>query len=290
MRSGPLKLLQLTVAKLASLLHFEALMAAQNDHTHCTFCDLIRGAAEVSICYEDADAIAFMDIQPVNNGHVLVVPRAHYESLLEVPQDLGVHLFKVTMRLANAVRGVTGCSDFNIVVNSGAAAGQDEPHYHVHIIPRRDGDGFDIPLPFNGSEMPDRTLLDAYAARIGGALSDPIKGGGNHGSGGASGDAKRNTADAPVSTSLKPDRRASTLDDVHEGGLRAGSTADDQSFDYETSDDERAVAVPTFDESESMSASRSHALVAGKASNVSVHEGAHGELTVDSVDDASDAA
>jgi histidine triad (HIT) family protein len=143
---------------------------------HCTFCDLIRGAAEVSVCHEDSDAIAFMDIQPVNNGHVLVVPREHYESLLDVPEEIGMHLFKVTMQLANAVRHVTGCDDLNIVVNSGAAAGQDEPHYHVHIIPRRHGDGFDIPLPFNGSEMPDRTVLDAYAARIISALRDPMRG------------------------------------------------------------------------------------------------------------------
>ena len=143
--------------------------------THCTFCDLIQGAAEVSVCHEDSDAIAFMDIQPVNNGHVLVVPREHYESLLDVPEEIGLHLFRVTMRLANAVRRVTGCDDFNIVVNSGAAAGQDEPHYHVHIIPRREGDGFDIPLPFGGSQMPDRTVLDAYAARIISALRDPMR-------------------------------------------------------------------------------------------------------------------
>jgi histidine triad (HIT) family protein len=142
---------------------------------HCNFCDLIHGAAEVSICHEDSDAIAFMDIQPVNNGHVLVVPREHYESVLDVPQALGLHLFRVTMRLTSAIRHVTGCEDFNIVVNSGAAAGQDEPHYHVHIIPRREGDGFDIPLPFNGSEMPDRTVLDAYAARIISALRDPMR-------------------------------------------------------------------------------------------------------------------
>lgn len=143
---------------------------------HCTFCDLIRGAAEVSVCHEDSDAIAFMDIQPVNNGHVLVVPREHYESLLDVPEEIGLHLFRITMRLANAVRHVTGCEDMNIVVNSGAAAGQDEPHYHVHIIPRREGDGFDIPLPFNGSSMPDRTVLDAYAAQIISALRDPMRG------------------------------------------------------------------------------------------------------------------
>jgi len=149
---------------------------SERSAVHCTFCDLIRGSAEVSVCHEDSDAIAFMDIQPVNNGHVLVVPRVHYESLLDVPEEIGLHLFRVTMRLANAVRHVTGCEDMNIVVNSGAAAGQDEPHYHVHIIPRREGDGFDIPLPFNGSSMPDRTVLDAYAAQIISALRDPMRG------------------------------------------------------------------------------------------------------------------
>ena len=149
--------------------------------THqCTFCDLIRGSAEVSICHEDVDAIAFMDVQPVNAGHVLVVPRDHYESLLDVPPELGMHLFRVTMKLAGAVRRVTKVTDMNIVVNSGAAAGQDEPHYHVHIIPRRAGDGFDIPLPFNGSQMPDRTLLDAMAARIISALRDPMRIGNAH--------------------------------------------------------------------------------------------------------------
>lgn len=146
---------------------------AQTDH--CTFCDLIRGAAEVSVCHEDADSIAFMDIQPVNAGHVLVVPRAHYHSLLDVPPELGMHLFRVTMRLAGAIRKVTGCEDLNIVVNSGTAAGQDEPHYHVHIIPRRDGDGFDINLPFAGSQMPDRTVLDAVAVQLIAAMRDPMK-------------------------------------------------------------------------------------------------------------------
>lgn len=146
---------------------------AHGAQAHCTFCDLIQGAAEVSICHEDADSIAFMDIQPVNNGHVLVVPRQHYDSLTDVPPELGLHLFKVTMRIASAVRAVSGCDDLNIVVNSGAEAGQDEPHYHVHIIPRRQGDGFDIPLPFDGSAMPERSVLDAYAARIVSELRHP---------------------------------------------------------------------------------------------------------------------
>ncbi|MBA3891114.1 MAG: HIT family protein, partial [Gemmatimonadaceae bacterium] len=141
----------------------------------CIFCDLIQGAAEVSVCYEDAEAIAFMDIQPVNAGHVLVVPRQHYESLLDVPPELGAHLFNVTMRLANAVKRVTGCEGMNLVVNSGVAAGQDVFHYHVHIIPRTKGDGFNIELPFSGSGMPGRTQLDMTAARILGAMRDPMR-------------------------------------------------------------------------------------------------------------------
>ena len=79
------------------------------------------------------------------------------------------------MRLGPIVRKVTGCDDMNVVVNSGEAAGQNVFHYHVHLIPRRHGDGFDIPLPFPGSEMPDRTLLDATAARIIASLRDPAR-------------------------------------------------------------------------------------------------------------------
>ena len=71
---------------LALVVHFRQVLTAltaedpmASNATHCTFCDLIHGAGEVSVCYEDADAVAFMDIQPVNPGHVLVVPREHFE-------------------------------------------------------------------------------------------------------------------------------------------------------------------------------------------------------------------
>ncbi len=142
---------------------------------HCTFCDIIRGAAEVSVCYEDADAIAFMDIQPVSAGHLLVVPRQHYESLDDLPPALASHLFDVALQLAGVARRVVGAEGLNMVVNSGAAAGQDVFHYHVHVIPRTSGDGFDIPLPFPGSAMPERNRLDATAAQIIAALRDPMK-------------------------------------------------------------------------------------------------------------------
>jgi histidine triad (HIT) family protein len=143
--------------------------------SHCIFCDIIRGAAEVSVCYEDSAALAFMDIQPVNAGHALVVPRQHYESFLELPEELGRHLFNVALQLAPVIRRVSGAEGMNVIVSSGAAAGQDVDHFHVHVIPRRTGDGFDVPLPFPGSRVPDRTQLDAMAARIISAVHDPAR-------------------------------------------------------------------------------------------------------------------
>jgi histidine triad (HIT) family protein len=140
----------------------------------CSFCDLIHGAGEVSMCYEDADVVAFMDVQPVNAGHVLVVPRKHFEGFDDIPHALAMHLFEVVMEIVPVVKQVAGADGMNVVVNSGAAAGQGVFHYHVHVIPRRPDDGFDLPLPFGGSEMPDRTVLDMHAARIIAAFRDPV--------------------------------------------------------------------------------------------------------------------
>ena len=143
--------------------------------TQCAFCELVRGAGEASVCYEDSVAIAFMDIQPVNAGHVLVAPRQHFQSLEDLPPDVAIHLFKVALQLEPAVRKVSGAEGMNMVVNSGRAAGQDVFHYHVHLIPRRAGDGFDIPLPFPASDMQNRMQLDACAARIIAALHDSAR-------------------------------------------------------------------------------------------------------------------
>ena len=125
--------------------------------------------------YEDAVAIAFLDVQPVNPGHVLVVPREHYETVQDIPRRVGAHLYEVASKLIPAIEAASGAGDLNIVVNSGAAAGQDVMHYHIHLIPRRDGDGFNIPLPFPGSMMPNREQMEAMAARIGSLLRDPLK-------------------------------------------------------------------------------------------------------------------
>jgi histidine triad (HIT) family protein len=153
-------------------------MASAHGNGHssqCTFCDIIHGAAEVSVCYEDATAIAFMDIQPVNQGHTLVVSRQHFESFVDLPRDVAMHLFDVATRLGPVIRKVSGAEGMNLIVSSGEAAGQDVYHFHMHLIPRRVGDGFDVPLPFAGGPSTGRTVLDAMAARIISAMRDPVR-------------------------------------------------------------------------------------------------------------------
>lgn len=224
-------------------------------HQHCTFCDIIHGAGEVSLCYEDADALAFMDIQPVNPGHLLVVPRAHYESLADLPPQLAMHLFDISLRLADVVRRATGSEDLNIVVNSGANAGQDVFHYHVHVIPRRAGDGFDVPLPFAGSEMPDRTVLDAMAARIIAALRDPMRAAKGRGNGGEGEKAPTMRAGA-ASDASRPSRPVERAREVRTYRERMP-----------------AAAVPAFRDDVADAAPRARWSVP--------YEGAHGELRRD---------
>ena len=86
-----------------------------------------------------------------------------------------MHLFDVAMRIGAILRKVSGSDGMNLIVSSGAEAGQDVYHFHIHLIPRKAGDGFDVPLPFDGSAMPERTALDAMAARIIAALRDPAR-------------------------------------------------------------------------------------------------------------------
>ncbi|MBL0169606.1 MAG: HIT family protein [Gemmatimonadaceae bacterium] len=149
--------------------------SADQTSGHCIFCDLIRGAAEVSMVYEDAQSIAFLEVQPVNAGHVLVVPRAHYERVQDIPRRVAAHLFDVATKLIPVILTAADANDLNIVVSSGANAGQHVMHYHIHLIPRREDDGFEIPLPFAGSEMPNREQMEAMAARIGSLLRDPLR-------------------------------------------------------------------------------------------------------------------
>jgi len=135
--------------------------------TPCVFCDIVRGDAPSSMVYADEVVMAFMDIQPVNPGHLLVVPRTHAAYLGELDPETGGRMFQVGMMLAEAVRcsGVR-CEGVNLFLADGEAAGQEVFHVHLHIIPRSYGDGFGFRFAPDYFDLPDRSTLDEVAHRI----------------------------------------------------------------------------------------------------------------------------
>jgi len=133
----------------------------------CVFCNIVRGEAPASVVYADDRVLAFMDIQPVNPGHLLVIPRAHAAYLADLEAETGGHLFQVGMNLAAAVRrsGVR-CEGVDLFLADGEAAGQEVFHVHLHVIPRYTGDGFGFRFGPDYHRRPERAALDALAEAI----------------------------------------------------------------------------------------------------------------------------
>ena len=103
---------------------------------NCVFCrDVIRDR-KASIVYENDSVIAFMDIAPVEPGHVLVVPKDHYVNIMDIDEPVYLEVHRVTRMISPAVVRAVGADAVNIGQNNGACANQRVFHYHVHIIPR----------------------------------------------------------------------------------------------------------------------------------------------------------
>jgi len=107
----------------------------------CLFCKIVAGEIPSTKVYEDDRVLAFMDINPASRGHLLVIPKEHTESIVDVSPDTMPHIFSAVRRLGAAAEKKLGAQGFNIIVNKGSAAGQIIFHTHVHMIPRYDGDG-----------------------------------------------------------------------------------------------------------------------------------------------------
>lgn len=133
----------------------------------CIFCKIINRELESSIVYEDDIAIAFMDIQPVNEGHTLVIPKKHYITMEDCDEETLKHLIAIVKKLNVQVAKATGAKGiFNSVMN-GEEAGQEVFHVHFHIIPRYKNDGFGFYFPRGYREiLPKRSLLDEFAEKI----------------------------------------------------------------------------------------------------------------------------
>lgn len=137
----------------------------------CVFCGILADAVPASVVLEDEETVAFLDISPITPGHTLVVPRAHAASLAELAPEAGAAVFRTAMRIAAALRRTNLQVDgVNLLLSDGAAAGQEVPHVHLHVVPRFPGDGLQIRT---ASQEPTRSELEANAAAIRTALERP---------------------------------------------------------------------------------------------------------------------
>ncbi|KQY58604.1 HIT family hydrolase [Aeromicrobium sp. Root495] len=133
----------------------------------CLFCRIVAGEAEAHVVLDEPDVVGFLDVRPVFKGHVLLVPRRHVDTLVELPDELVVPLFTAARRTADVVRTALGAQGSFVAMNN--VVSQSVPHLHVHVVPRTKGDGlrgfFWPRTKYAADEAPD------YAARLREALT-----------------------------------------------------------------------------------------------------------------------
>jgi len=108
----------------------------------CLFCKIIKGEIPSAKVYENEKILAFLDINPVNPGHTLIISKEHYANLVETPEEVLDEMIRAVKKIAPAVMRAMSVEGFNLGVNNGKAAGQLIFHTHFHIMPRRAEDGF----------------------------------------------------------------------------------------------------------------------------------------------------
>ncbi len=111
-----------------------------NSDPDCIFCKIVAGEIPSFKLYEDSATLAFMDINPVNDGHALIVPKAHYEDVFAVSGDALAATAATAKKVAAAVQAALEPAGMNLLQCNGEAANQSVMHFHMHVIPRRIGD------------------------------------------------------------------------------------------------------------------------------------------------------
>jgi histidine triad (HIT) family protein len=128
------------------------------------FSKIISGEIPSTKVYEDDTVLAFLDIQPVQPGHTLIIPKEPSADARETDPEVFAHLMKVAQNIANAQTTAFSCDGVNMIFNCGAAAGQEVFHTHCHVIPRYQDDGVFVPA-LRGEYEEDEALQIADAIK-----------------------------------------------------------------------------------------------------------------------------
>ena len=131
--------------------------------SHCVFCRIVAREIPATVVHEDEHTLAFMDLGQVNPGHVLVAVKAHAENLYALSDGQAGAVLRSAARVARAIRDAFGPEGLSVYQANGKAAGQTVFHYHVHLVPRYEGDGMALTWPVKN---PPREKLEEAAAKI----------------------------------------------------------------------------------------------------------------------------
>ncbi|MDH3318316.1 MAG: HIT family protein [Betaproteobacteria bacterium] len=129
----------------------------------CVFCKLVAKQIPASIVYEDEATLAFMDLGQVNPGHVLVACKGHADNIYALDEAQAAAVFRTAVRVARAVREAFRPPGLSIYQANGKPAGQTVFHFHLHVLPRHEGDGMQLVWPVKN---PPREQLEAYCRQI----------------------------------------------------------------------------------------------------------------------------
>lgn len=129
----------------------------------CVFCRIVARQIPATVVHEDEHTLAFMDLGQVNPGHVLVAVKAHVENVFGLGTDQASAVSATMLRVARAIRAAFAPHGLSVYQANGKAAGQTVFHYHVHLVPRYEGDGMALSWPVKN---PPREKLEEYAAKI----------------------------------------------------------------------------------------------------------------------------
>ena len=108
---------------------------------NCIFCKIANGGIPSATLYEDEDFRVILDLGPATRGHALILPKEHYANVIALPEEVTAKAFILAKKMAAKMMEVLHCDGVNVVQNNGEAAGQTVFHFHIHLIPRYEGDG-----------------------------------------------------------------------------------------------------------------------------------------------------
>jgi len=109
--------------------------------SNCIFCKIIAGEISARVIIQNEKAMALLDAFPLAAGHTLVIPKSHYAKVQQMSEQDAVAVFDMVWKLAGAVETASQVNASTIAIHNGSDAGQEVPHVHVHIVPRKSGDG-----------------------------------------------------------------------------------------------------------------------------------------------------